>query len=378
MRQEPQGVLAQFAGIIALLIAPFSIVYAQLLHPTRENIDIPASQVISRGIGFGATDRLARAATRISAARLEGKVGTEDGNGADVVGAISAAAEDARGRIIALDRAFQSVRIIDRDPAKSFVIGRRGSGPLEFRAPMSMWLSGDGTLSVADAVLGVKRIAIGSPKTARLVGTTRVSGDITGACATGADVAAYRVSRADAPLVEVQSQDGKIRTSFGQPYKTTTPLARVIMSEGIIGCVRNGTYALAMSSLPFVHGYDGRGARTWVSRIQDFTVGIQEETVEGGRHSIGLRSETKAFSTVFSLIPFEESFMILQVAHHTMKSLLDRREFEKLDTYLLDTGNGRGVFVSGSLPRITSSRRTGFLAITNEPFPQVLVYGWQR
>jgi hypothetical protein len=361
---------------VCLQIAGIGVVAdAQILHPTKENMNVAANHVLRYGDALPVGHRLTAAAQRIRSAVIERKVGTEDGDAVEVLGNVAAAVEDSEGRVIVLDRSFQNLRIIDRNPAKSFVLGRKGSGPLDFRSPMSMWLTKDGTVSVADAVVGVKRIAVETLQSARLISTLKVSGDITSACQSESGVATFRVSRTETPLVEVRAANGQLRAAFGQPYEASSSLTRVIMSEGTIGCSNDQSYLLSLSSMPFIHGYDSRGKKLWTSRLQEFAIGMQEETADkSGRHSIGLLAGTKSFSNVLALIPFEESLMIVQVAQHTDKSLRARRDFESLDTYVVDARDGQGLHVSSKLPRITSARRGGFVATVNDPYPQVMLF----
>lgn len=348
---------------------------SQILHPTKENLELAVTNVIRQSTGGATSPALRQVADRVKSARVEREFGKEEGDAIEVMGTVSAAVEDGRGRVIVLDRSFQNLRILDRDATKSFAFGRKGSGPTDFRTPMSLWVSKDGTVSVADAVLGVKSFRLDTPQSARLTSTFKVVGDITGACLSGDEVATYRISRSEVPLVEVRTAEGKVRAAFGDPYKSTSSLSRAIMSEGTIACVGNRSFVTALSGIPFIHGYDSQGRRQWVSRIDRFAIGIQEETVnEAGRSSIGLQSGTRAFSYVISLVPYEDHYVFVQIANHTDRSLRARKEFELLDTYLLDAKTGEGVWIGSVLPKITSARANGFVAVSNEPFPRVLLY----
>ncbi len=365
------------AGIIAALVGTDA--ESQVLHPTKENLEVAVTHVISQSRSATLPEVLLQAAERVKSVRVERVFGTEDGDAIEVMGTVAAAVEDKAGRVIVLDRSFQNLRVLDRDVRKSFAVGRKGSGPMEFRAPMYLWVANDGTVSVADAVLGVKSFRLDSLQSARLIRTFKVVGDITSACISGNDVATFRVSRSTDPLVEIRTPVGKVRTSFGEPYSATSSLARAIMSEGAIGCVEDRSFVTALSGIPLVHGFDANGKRRWVSRIEPFEIGIQEETVdEGGRHSIGLQNGTRKYSYVISLVPHQDHFVLVQVAHHTDRSLRARKDFESLDTYLLDAKTGHGVWVGNSLPKISSTRPSGFVGVSNDPFPRVLLYKYTR
>jgi hypothetical protein len=80
----------------------------------------------------------------------EVRIGSTDGTGPDVFGALAAIAVDARGRIFVLDNRARQVRVFAPDGSHIRTLGRSGAGPGEFGYPIGMTIAPDQSLLVVD------------------------------------------------------------------------------------------------------------------------------------------------------------------------------------------------------------------------------------
>jgi len=80
----------------------------------------------------------------------ETRIGAADGSGPEVLGQISILAEDAGGRIWALEQADQTFKVFGRDGRFIRSVGRRGGGPGEMRQASGVAQTRDGRLMVVD------------------------------------------------------------------------------------------------------------------------------------------------------------------------------------------------------------------------------------
>lgn len=342
-------------------------------HPAAESMRQPVDHSVSRTVPVGGSSQeLAELARRFRAARLVRTVGVEDGSETESLGSVSGAVLDSRNRLFVLDRSFTAVRAFQEgvDPT---IIGRRGSGPLDLRYGVSIWPEGDGRFGVADVVLGVKVIDASSVSP-RLVRVVSVGTGITGACRSPAAFVVYRSAGDANRLIQRFDTLGRPLDQFGAPYAADSPLVSAIMSEGVVGCGADGSVVYAMSGMPFVYGHRADGRRAWTLRISDFEVGEQQESIDAkGRRSIGLAPDVAQFSLIMNIVGVNARAALVQVVSHSPRSLRDRKDYERLDSYLVDLASGRAVFVSASLPMVSFVKGATLVAFTNEPFPQVRI-----
>lgn len=228
---------------------------------------------------------------------------------------------------------------------------------------------------MADAVLGVKIFNVESKTKAGIVKIIPIGTDLTGGCGFRDGFAVYKVSRSDTPVIQLFTGEGAAGRSFGTSYRATSSLARAIMSEGTVGCAKSGQVAYALSNLPFIRVVDAATAKErFAIRIGDFVQGIQPETVdERGRHEIGLADNTTQYSYVSRIVGVGERHFVVQVALNSRQSLRARKDYARLDTYLVDAVSGESIFVSDALPAIAFAEGNRAIGFSNDPFPQAFV-----
>lgn len=345
------------------------------VHPTAANLRSIGSE---RSVGIRDTTsgdaNLDRMSRRLRRAVRTDSVGDQDGDEATVIGTINDIAVDSRGRIFVLDMAFQSIRVFDANGNPAFMVGQKGSGPLDLRFGVSIWAEDDGAIAVTDVVLGTKYLALESKAKARLLRTVPSIGDPSSACGSNGSLITFSTTAqpGDKPLRRV-GLDGRELRRFGEGYAASTPLVRMIMSEGTVGCMRDGSTISALSKLPLIVNHDQNGAVRWRLRLRDFIAGREiEEVDEKSRRSIGLDPKNPTSSYVYRVAPIGDGHAAIQVGLRTARSIRERVLWARLDTYLVEVATGKAVFVSSSLPMVDELRGTELFGFDNDPYPRVL------
>lgn len=370
---------------IALVTLPLRVVAAQsaIRHPTPENLRLETTvPSVSQKDTVSGLDRLDRVARDLRRAARVDSIGRLDGSPDDAIGMIMDIDVDSSSRVFILDRAFQMVRVFDADGSPSFTVGRSGSGPLEFRSVVALWLEGSSLFTV-DAVLGLKRIEFDKQGVPRLGSVVRLDGGVNAACGRGEQVVTLAPSvdakaktRPDGsePYIRIHDTEGRTRHTFGSSYRSQVWLVRQVMSEGVVECASGGRIVEALSRLPFVRAYDRAGALKWSAKLSDYVVGTSLERGDsrGGRR-IGVDPNDPRGSFTLRIRELTSGLVVVQVGLVTRESLLDRSLWSVIDTYLFDVETGRGVYVGSDLPLLGRLRGSRVYGFENDPFPRVVI-----
>ena len=347
-------------------------------HPTEENLRATGPvTMVSRSDTTAGIVALDRMALRLRRAVRSDSIGELDGDINTALGTIMDVAIDARGRIFVLDMAFQTIRVFGPDRKFLFNIGQKGSGPLDFQFAVALWPERADGIVVVDAVLGAKYLRVGDKGVTRLSRVVMPQGNPTGACGAVGVLHTYAPvkvgSSAEYAAISQYNRDGMFVRAFGDTYRAATPLVRDIMSEGIIGCMPDGTVTSSLSKLPFVRGYSSVGALKWTVRFKDFIIGKEsEETDKDKRHSIGVDPNNPTRSYIRRITPLDSRFAAVQVALMTPKSLRDRSLWAQVDTYVVDVQSGRAAYASSRLPLLTAQSGERLVGFEGDPFPRVV------
>lgn len=345
-----------------------------IVHPSSASL---MGRATDRVVGLADTvsgdANLDRQARRLRTAVRLDSIGELDGDESTVLGLINDIAVDARGRVFVLDMGFSNLRVFSADGTPEFTIGQKGSGPLDLRFGVSVWIAGNGAVAVTDAVLGTKYIAAESKSTTRLLRVVPNVGDPSGACESKGQLVTFSPGAKPADkLVRRFNTAGRETSSYGEVYATPTSLARMIMSEGTVGCMTDGSTVSTQSKLPFILSHTADGAEQWRLRLRDFTPGRElEEVDEKSRHSIGADPKSINSSYTYRIAPFG-GYAIIQVGYRTARSMRNRVLWERLDTYLADVNTGKAVFVSARLPMLDEIRGSTVHGFDNDPYPRVI------
>lgn len=373
----------RFIAILALLVAvPCAALSAQgrLIHPTPEYLrSLRTTSEVGRGRLVSGDATLDGLAQRLRLASRLDSIGSLDGDESTVMGRITDATVSRDGRVFVLDAENQTIRVFARDGTALAPIGRRGSGPSDLRSPVAIWVTGDTTLTVVDAALGIKRFMLRDARQDPAILTLPFS--FTHACQSGPAIFALSSgfvqtsSTRDAeiePIIRQLRNDGTIVRAFGSSYPSPWALVRRNMSEGVLACGANGRVTGALSKIPVVRGFDSSGAERWSTRISDFTVGqTVEKFTSRGERSIGLDETRPDNSFIRCIVSVGPRFALVQVGHITAASIRSGELWASLDSYLIDVEDGRAVFVSATLPLAGAMTEDAFVGFENEPYPRV-------
>lgn len=109
-----------------------------------------ALMVVALGCEGPATDRSAFDEVPLSHAEVDLRIGSIEGEGADVFGQVTGLALDDAGRIYVADGQAHEIRVFRTDGSHAFTIGQQGSGPGEMNSPCCLSFAPDGRLWVRD------------------------------------------------------------------------------------------------------------------------------------------------------------------------------------------------------------------------------------
>ncbi len=379
------------ACLLQLLSAAALKAQGTVVHPTPENLEMGGPvRTVARATTASTDPALNAYAQALRRARRTDSIGTLDGDERLAFGTIWDVAVDSGGRLVVLDHANLEVRVFDRAGVPRTRFGRRGGGPLEFRNPVALWMPAPEHVMVVDASFGGRAFVVPETGAVRLARSHTLMTGATSACGSSESIALYAPVFSQAVqrgmenhVVHRFGADGVRRQSVGSAYRSTVPLVRSDMSEGVVACTADGGTVHALSKLPFVHGIDAAGNSRWTLRLADFTIPrVTEEIDEAGRRSIGLDRDHLDFSFVRRLTALTSDLLLVQVTNSTATTLRQRREWGTLDSYLVRAGSGEAVYVGQHLPLIAAVRGNELIGFQNDPFPRVLkmtlVLGAQR
>jgi hypothetical protein len=345
-----------------------------IVHPSKASLTGTATERVVGLRDTSSTDvNLDRQARRLRAATRIDSIGELDGDESTVLGLINDIAVDERGRVFVLDMGFSNLRVFSADGTPEFTIGQKGSGPLDLRFGVSIWTTGNGAVAVTDAVLGTKYIAAENKAATRLLRVVPTTGNPSGACESKGQLITFSPgAKATDKLIRKLDAAGRELSSYGEVYTASSSLARMIMSEGTVGCMTDGSTVSTQSKLPFIVSHTADGAERWRLRLRDFAPGRElEEVDEKSRHSIGLDPKSVTSSYTYRITPFG-GYAIIQVGNRTARSMRNRVLWERLDTYLADINTGKAVFVSARLPMLDEIRGSSVHGYDNDPYPRVI------
>lgn len=321
-------------------------------HPYWE-FDDPPAQVPDESHGSGLLTELA---TDLAASHMEWSIGSFDGPSYTVFGnPIDVAVIDST--VYILDAMANDVRAFTLDGEFLRTFGRQGQGPTELQ-----FVNGIEPLPSAQLMIGMAeglKIFSVTDSGIRLDRFHRVDETFPSPyhlCVAGG--IAYVMSsnlRATENTIFPIDPAGRALPSFGKGYQYGSSLIRTELSDGLIACEEAGpTVVSALRYVPIVRGYDSRGRLLWTSELMDFEpLAWREGYDEDVGQTFGLDSgEPGDLVLAMSATPYGAA--VLQVARleAASRDSPGRQRIERVDTFVISTETGKGVFVSGALPRV--------------------------
>ena len=190
--------------------------------------------------------------------------------GADVIGDVTDAASDSRGRVYVADRSRGITFVLDRGLRVIGSVGKPGGGPGEHRELLAVRPLGSGSFATIDRVLRRIYIYRWSSDRAYLAHTVRLPFEPYDFCPTADGrftvLGYYRGMR----LHEVDSL-GSVRSSAAAYDRVLSPMLIDFIITGRIACLRKGVFVLTSEALPTFEVYSG-GRVSALARVRSDSI----------------------------------------------------------------------------------------------------------
>ena len=345
----------------------------QVHHPTEENIPSRAELAgyVDRQSQVTDDASLQEAVEWLSGTEEVLRIGVRDGELHEMFGSIKDVAVNGQGDIFVLDYQHKAVFMYSRDGSFIQSIGQPGAGPGEFEYPEAIGIDDHDRLILADAKLRISVFAL-REGTHSLESTITLAFSPKDMCtANGRLLLAGAWQDQGNRYIHSFTTNGEHVGSFGELYKSEVPAFRQGLSYGPLACSKDGeSVAYMFGWLPVIYSYTQSGNSRWRSMLADFD---PSGVVSYGASEVRYEDSGSAFDIVMNAVAASSGHVLVQVAHITPESRAARRPHDRLSTYLFALESGNGIFAGDSFPLIHAVRGNRLFAVSESPFPQVLV-----
>ena len=248
------------------------------------------------------------------------------------LGVVVEAAADPQGRIFILDRTGPRIVIADGRLRLLGYFGRRGSGPGEFREPVSIGILADGRVAVLDRALRrVTLLAVrdgGRSLQVQHTVSLRIASESM-CLLTDNKLLVYGFSAGK--RLHVVDLDARRLRSFAPADSKLSPMAQELMAQGRIACDELHDEVLVSSRfVAVVEAFRiSTGERSWVDTLRPFRAIVVSD--RGAKVSIS--SGRAGFSLISSLFRFND-YRVFQTVYG---SRLDNPEVDTVVSYVYST-----------------------------------------
>lgn len=263
------------------------------IHPTAENIPVitdPRFILRPEAIEQGAENNFIDMTVYEEIATI----GLNEGNHHEMFGNIVDVAVDYEGTLFVLDSEYNQVRVFDYNGSHISTFGGPGEGPGEFRYPWKVLLANKGrTVAVPSINPSVHVFERQDAATFQL--RSSFAHDLGGlgeaGCAMNGYLYLLGFSDELEGVIHKYTPEGERVTSFGAPYKSSSPIATKVLSDrGYLACSeQHAMIAHIRSYVPVVTGYKEIGEVAWQVLFPDFKPSkVEVSRTEDGRERIFL------------------------------------------------------------------------------------------
>jgi hypothetical protein len=256
---------------------------------------------------------------------------------------VADAAMDRRGRVYIVDPTAPGIVITDAQLRRLGFHGRRGSGPGEFRDPVSVGVLANGRIVVLDRSLGRATVfaVADDGKSLRPQRTINFNIRSEAMCVLPGDELLIYGFDAGARL-HVFSLDGRRLRSFARPGATLSPMAQGLLTRGKIACdLEHDRVVVSSRLLPSVETFRvSTGARIWAGVLEPFrSIRVRDQGTQ-----VRISSERSGLSLVSGLLSTGD-YLVFQTVYD---SRTDGARADTIVTYVyslearrwLPRGNG--------------------------------------
>lgn len=333
-------------------------------HPNPAYVT-PAPRTVS--VAFGTAQAIAQFVGREG---LIGIIGSEDGPDATLFGRIGKATFLDDTTVAVLDQATPDVRLFSVTGRHLETIGRRGEGPGEFRAPQAVVRSPSGELLVSDARRNIQIFRRG-PRGFEHHRTMQLPFGVHTMCFLGKRLFVNATTLDDSTILHQLDDDGTVRNSFGELYRSPNLSVNHQVGRGWIVCdpQRQLVYFMSGSLLGEVRAYRLSGELVWRVRVSDYRVNIV--TDKSGGMEVAMSPLGVNGGVGFALIEGKGLF-----AMWTFRSpaQIEAKEGPTITHVVrIDPATGSATSLGQHPMVISDVRGTAQLQLSEEPFPRVEV-----
>lgn len=301
-------------------------------------------------------------------ARVDWEIGTLNGPPETTFGnPVDVAVQE--GRVLVVDAMVNEIFIYSNEGEFIETFGREGRGPNEFRYLIHMSVTASGELLLG-MTSGLKFFSRNDSSyeltTTRMVGESMPSPQ---------DVCELdgRVYLRSSNLVDTEhtifalTTTGDRESSFGSGYSKGSWLIRSELSAGFIACGSSPSRVIsAFQYLPLVQGFSVDGQLQWTAHITNFSPLTWVSRMLDVGLTFGLDSREPG-DMVLGLTALPRGAVIVQVVRlsGSRPERPGRQAIERLDTYLLSSETGEGVYIGEDLPRLLHADSSRLWAVSS-------------
>ena len=350
------------------------------LHPTEQNKLSPAEVDATIAQSDTSSDIPALTTLRDRLRQIVREephrtVGTRQGTRREVIGSVADATVLPDGRVLLLDGSYNEIRVIDADNTVSSTIGQEGRGPGEFMSPKRL-LQLDGDFIVLDRSNQVDRFTQDGESFVH-VDRFNLPGFPDDLCVLADTLYAHSPDLDREASIHRISRDGERTASFGWLYESPNAFVRSNISDGAIAC--NSTTRRIVSGLwylPHLRAYAPDGSLQWVVKLTDVDPLPRKELVnENGGTRLTNETENRiSYTGIWRIRSAENGAIIVQVRKESKAAHEQQRPYEAIQTYLVDTQTGEGIYVGDQLPPLLYVGNTHIVAGVNTPYPNLQIW----
>ncbi len=297
-------------------------------------------------------------------------IGVLDGPIEYTFGRIEDVLMDSEDRIYVLDSHFKNVRIFSAAGKILGSFGGNGQGPGEFRRPMTLALD-DGRVFVGDLGYRLATFRMKSPGAVTPDETIQVRTSPHDVCVEDSLIVVHGSSPGQNTFVSVMDLHGELRAAFGEQYRSTNQLINYQMSAGQLACFLSANLIVfAPANLPIIRGYSIAGKELWTVEISDFRTSTTETREDGGYE---VKVPAEGFHRLHSIVPLSDDRILVQYAFVTAKSEERGREFEFLQTLIIDARSGKAQSLGRGLAAVAAANDRYLVTKWSMPYPHIRV-----
>jgi len=328
-------------------------------HPTPENIPADDEVADILVIGEHQAEKFSLIIDQLKNIEEYASIGNSEANKEEIFGRIQDVAIDSRNRIFLLDSGRQVVGVFTVNGEYLTTLGGRGQGPGEFEHAQTLVTVEDQWLLVGNTY----RIEIfdisGEMEFKESVQLQR---PVNSMCVIDNTIYVHSSGLIEDDEVSGENYKNMIHAyslqsfdhlfSFGQSYRSTSPMAIDRMSVGTLGCNEaSNIVVFAFERMNVIQGYSAdNGSLKWVTRIDDFNLPSITESIRDGRSAMSYGNpESGIMDFISAPVVIDKDFMTLQILRSPLGSPDDRR----YHTFVLNSDNGTGSYLSNEIPEIS-------------------------